>query len=81
MSSKTKKKFRVSPMKGRRISLEDRGPNAKKLGRKFKYNEDEGERVVVTLMLRKGDMDKLMRLMNTNKRAKAIADLIEKELV
>jgi len=76
------KKFRTSAMKGRRISLEDRGPNAKKLGRKFKFEEGAGERVVASLMLRKGTMKKLLGLPKNKgkKKAAIIAELIEKEL-
>jgi len=75
-----KKKFRTSAMKGRRISLEDRGPDAKKLGRKFKYAPDNSERSVVTLILKKGDMDKFLKKVKAKSKAKAIADMIEKEI-
>lgn len=67
-------------MQGRKISLEDRGPEAKKLGRRFKYNEGEGERIVVTLMLQKGDMEKLITKTKSTSKADAISKLINKAL-
>ena len=51
---------RVSPMKGRKISKENRGPNAPKLGRKFEI-ADETEKVNLCFSLPKGTMEKLLK--------------------
>lgn len=67
-------------MKGRKISLEDRGPDAKKLGRKFKHGDEESERVVVSLVLKKGTMAELLNETKSKSKAEALSKLIEKEL-
>lgn len=66
---KTKK--RISPMKGRKISEEDRGPNAPKLGRHFKFLESE--RIVVTLTLPKHLLDDVQKMLGAKSRSDAIA--------
>ena len=80
---KTPRKFKESPMRGRKISLEDRGPDAKKLGRKFKYEEGESERVVISLVLPKGTMETLCakkKFKKLKSKASIVAKLIEKEI-
>ena len=62
---------RVSPMKGRKISLEDRGPDAPKLGRAF----SEGERLEkhnVMLSLRKDAIKELMKVTGAKTKSEAI---------
>ena len=56
---KKKKKKRVSPMRGRKISKEDRGPNAPKLGRPFSVSEGKSEVIRIALTLPEGTMDRL----------------------
>jgi hypothetical protein len=69
------KKKRVSPMKGRKISEEDRGENAPKLGRPFAIAE-QTEVHVVSLTLPYKYMEHLLRKHGT----KSKADAIRKEL-
>ena len=79
--SESPKKFKESPMKGRKISLEDRGPDAKKLGRRFKFEEGtETERFVVTLNLRKGDMAEFLKRTKSKTKAEAICKIVERLL-
>lgn len=74
-----RKKFKTSPMQGRRPSLEDRGPNAKKLGRKFKFDDEtETERFVVTLNLKKGDMEEFIKRTKSKSKADAICKIVER---
>lgn len=72
------KKKRKSPMLGRKISEEDRGKNAPKLGRPF----DNGptEKHVVSLSLKPGQMNKLIKRMKCGGKATAIKKLIDENL-
>ena len=69
------KEKRISPMKGRKISLEDRGPDAPKLGRKFNYIESEV--IKVSLTWSKGTLEQLLKATKTKSKAKAITEVVE----
>jgi len=76
----SEKKVRVSPMKGRKISEEDRGENAPKLGRPFVYNESS-KKYVVTIMATEVEMSEFLRTMKTDRKGTAFKmamDLVSK---
>jgi hypothetical protein len=62
---------RTSPMKGRKISEEDRPKDAPKLGRAFTYGEP-AQKHVVTLSLPEGMMTEFLEKVGTDSQAQAL---------
>ena len=73
--AKSKTKEYVNPMLGRKISKEDRGPDAPKLGRPF-LNED-AKRYTISLSVSEDMMNQILSDMATDKKGTAIRMLIE----
>ena len=73
-----KKKKRVSPMKGRKISEEERGPDAPKLGRPFNY-DGPVKKYVISLSIPEDKMEKFLKKRGGSK-GTAIRQLIEEDI-
>lgn len=71
------KKKRTSPMKGRKISKEDRGPDAPKLGRPFIH--ENAERFVMSASVPPEMIDDLLEYYQTDKKGTMLRLLIEEK--
>lgn len=70
-------KKRNSPMKGRKISEEDRGDNAPKLGRPFIH--EDAQRFVISVSVPPDMLSEIMSYYGTDKNGTAIRKLIEEK--